>query len=136
MLGGRSLSLPLISCDPDIEHTLRQLRVERKSNLPKEPTNDIMAGAPHVALQDHCIPPTYTTPSCLWLPDITATHYEIKPSTIQSLSTFLELTHQNPYDFFLSEFQTICSTIQLTGFTKDALKMRLFIFALKDRAKH
>jgi hypothetical protein len=135
MLGRRSLSLPLISCDLDIEHTLRQLRAEKKANLPKEPTTDIMAGAPHVALQDHYIPPTYTTPSCLRLPDITATHYEIKPSTIQSLPTFLGLTHENPYDF-LSEFQTICSTIQLTGFTEDALKMRLFIFALKDRAKH
>jgi hypothetical protein len=66
---------------------------------------------------------------------LTATHYEIKPSTMQSLPTFLGLTHENPYDF-LSEFQTICSTIQLTGFTEDALKMRLFIFSLKDRAKH
>ena len=135
MLGRWSLSLPLIACDLDIEHTLRQLKAERKSNLPKEHTTDTMAGVPHVALQDHYIPPTYNTPSCLRLPDITATHYEIKLSTIQSLPTFLGLTHENPYDF-LSEFQTICSTIQLTGFTEDALKMRLFVFALKDRAKH
>jgi hypothetical protein len=117
MLGRRSLSLPLITCDLDIEHTLRQLIAERESNLPKEPTTDTMAGAPHVALQDHYIPPTYTTPSCLRLPDITAAHYEIKPSTIQSLPTFLGVSHENPYDF-LSEFQTICSTIQLMGFTE------------------
>jgi hypothetical protein len=129
------LSLPLISCDPDIEHTLRQFRTEKKASLPKEPITDTMAGAPHVALQDHYIPPTYTTPSCLRLPDITATQYEIKPSTIQSLPNFLGLTHENPYEF-LSEFQTICSTIQFTGFIEDALKMRLFVFALKDRAKH
>ena len=111
--------------------------LETKGNIifPKEHTTDTMAGVPHVALQDHYIPPTYTTPSCLRLLDITATHYEIKPSTIQSLPIFLGLTHENPYDF-LSEFQTICSTIQLTGFTEDALKMRLFIFTLKDRAKH
>jgi hypothetical protein len=82
MLGCRSLSLPLISCDPDIEHTLRQIRAERNSKLSKENTTDTMAGAPHVALQDHYIPPTYTTASCLRLPDITATHYEIKPSII------------------------------------------------------
>jgi hypothetical protein len=49
--------------------------------------------------------------------------------------TFLGFPHENPYDF-LSEFQSICSTIQLTGFTEDALKMRLFVFALKERAKH
>jgi hypothetical protein len=94
-----------------------------------------MAGAPHVALQDHYIPPTYTTPSCLRLPAVTATHYEIKPSTIQSLPTFLGFTHENPYDF-LNEFQSICSTIQLTGFTENALKMRLLVFALKERAIH
>jgi hypothetical protein len=135
MLGRRSLSLPLNSCDLDIEHTLRQLRVERKANLSKENTTGTMVGAPHIALQDHYIPPTYTTPSCLRLPEITATHYEIKPSTVQSLPTFLGFTHENPYDF-LSEFQTIYSTIQLMGFTKDALKMCLFVFALKDRAKH
>ena len=135
MLDRRSLSLPLITCDLYIEHTLRQIRAKRNSKLSKEHTTDTMARVPHVALQDHYIPPTYTTPSCLRLPDITATHYEIKPSTIQSLPTFLGLTHENPYDF-LSEFQTICSTIQLTRFTEDALKMRLFIFALKDRAKH
>jgi hypothetical protein len=135
MLGRRSLSLPLISCDPDIEHTLRQLKAERKASLSKENTTATMAGAPHVALQDHYIPPTYTTPSCLRLPAIMATHYEIKPSTIQSLPTFLGFTHENPYEF-LSEFQSICSTIQLTGFTEDALKMCLFVFALKERAKH
>jgi hypothetical protein len=73
--------------------------------------------------------------SCLRLPDITATYYEIRPSTIQSLPVFLGLTHENPYDF-LSEFQTICSTIRLTGFTEDALRMRLFPVALKERAKH
>jgi hypothetical protein len=103
MLGRRSLSLPLITCDPDIEHTLRQIRAERNSKLSKIRTTDTMAGANHVALQDHYIPLTYTTPSCLRLPDITATHYKIKPSTIQSLPTFLGLTHENPYDF-LNEF--------------------------------
>jgi hypothetical protein len=135
MLGRRSLSLPLVSWDSDIEHTLRQLRAERKASLSKENTIDTMAGIPHVVLQDHYIPPTYITPSCLRLPAITATHYEIKPSTIQSLPTFLGFPHENPYEF-LSEFQSICSTIQLTGFTEDALKMRLFVFALKERAKH
>ena len=84
MLGRRSLSLPLITCDPDIEHTFRQIKAERNSSLSKEHTTDTMVGANHVALQDHYIPPTYTTPSCLRLSNITATHYEIKPSTIQS----------------------------------------------------
>ena len=85
MLGHQSLSLPLITCDPNIEHTFRQISAEWNSNLPKEHTTDTMARANHVALQYHYIPPTYVTLSCLRLPDVTATHYEIKPSTIQSL---------------------------------------------------
>jgi hypothetical protein len=59
MLGCRSLSIPLIDYDPDIEHILRQLRAERNSNLPKEHTTDTVAGVNHVALQDNYIPLTY-----------------------------------------------------------------------------
>jgi hypothetical protein len=50
MLGRRSLSLPLVSCDLNIEHTLKQLKAERKASLSKENTIDTMAGIPHVAL--------------------------------------------------------------------------------------
>jgi hypothetical protein len=50
MLGRQSLSLPLISCDPNIEHTLKQLRAEKKASLSKENTTDTMADVPHVAL--------------------------------------------------------------------------------------
>ena len=60
--------------------------------------------------------------------------YEIKPNTIQSLPSFLGLSTVNPYDF-LSEFQAICSAIKLTGFTEDALRLRLFPFTLKERVK-
>ena len=82
MLGHWSLSLPSITCDLDIEHTLRQIKAERNSKLSKEHNTDTMARGNHVALQDHYIPPTYTTPSCLRLPNIMTTDYEIKPSTI------------------------------------------------------
>ena len=57
------------------------------------------------------------------------------PSIIQSLPYFLGLSTKNPYDF-LNEFQAICSTIKLIGFIEDALRMRLFPFSLKERAKH
>jgi len=66
---------------------------------------------------------------------VTAAHYEIKPGTIQSLPSFLGFSTENPYDF-LGEFLAICSTINLSGFTEDGLRMRLFPFSLKERAKH
>lgn len=135
MLGRRSLSLPLISCYPDIERILRQLRSERNSNLLGKRTTETMGDDNPIALRDHYLPTTYTSPTCLRLPDVTAAHYEIKPSTIQSLPSFLGLSTENPYDF-LGEFLAICSTIKLSVFTEDALRMRLFPFSLKERAKH
>jgi hypothetical protein len=135
MLDHRSLSLPLIFWDPDIERTLRQLRSERNSNLPRERTTETMGDNNPIALRDHYLPTTYTSPTCLRLPNVTATHCEIKPSTIQSLPSFLRLSTENPYEF-LSEFLAICSTIKLSRFIEDALRMRLFPFSLKERAKH
>jgi hypothetical protein len=92
MLGRRSLSLPLISCDPNIERTLRQLRSERNSNLLGEHITETMGDNNPMALRDHYLPTTYTSPTCLTLPDVTAAHYEIKPSIIQSLPSFLGLS--------------------------------------------
>jgi len=88
-MGRRSISLPFISCDPDIEHALRQLRIERNSNLLGESPTKTMGDNNPMALRDHYLPTTYTSPTFLRLPDVTAANYEIKPSTIQSLPSFL-----------------------------------------------
>jgi hypothetical protein len=121
MLGHRSLSFPLISCDPNIKHTLRKLRSERNSNLLRERLNETMSDDNPMTLRDHYLPILYSSPTCLRLPDVMATHYKIKPSTIQSLPTFLGLSTKNPYNF-LGEFLAICSIIKLTdrGRPKDA----------------
>jgi hypothetical protein len=67
--------------------------------------------------------------------NIAAAHFEIKPNTIQSLPYFLGLNNENPYEL-LDEFLEKSSTNKLHGFTEDTLRMCLFPFALKDRAKH
>lgn len=122
MLGRRSLLLPLNSCDPDIDHTFKQLRSKKNSNLlEKWPTKTMDENNP-MALRDHYLPTMYTSPTCLRLPVVTAAHYEIKPSTIQSLPYFLGLSTSNPYGF-LGEFLVVCSTIKLSGSTEDALRM-------------
>jgi hypothetical protein len=113
MLGRYSLSLPLITCDPDIECTIRQLRVEKNSNLLEKRTTETM-GDP-IVLRDHYLPSTSNSPSGHRLPNITAVHYEIKPSTIRIQSSFLGLSTKDPYGF-LGEFLAICYTIKLMGF--------------------
>jgi hypothetical protein len=56
MLGCHSLSLPLISCNLDVERNLRQLRSERNSNLLREPPIKTMVEGHPVALRDYYLP--------------------------------------------------------------------------------
>jgi hypothetical protein len=89
----------------------------------------------YVLLRDHYVPSTYTPTSSLQLPDITAAHFEIKFGFIQMLPLFYGLSTDDPYKH-LDEFIEICSTIRLQNFLEDTLRMRLFPFSLKDKAKY
>jgi hypothetical protein len=131
------LSLPLNLCDLDLERTLRRSRTERNSSALIERSTETMAEEEErlVLLRDHYLLSTYTSPSCLQLPNVTVANYEIKSSIIQMLPSFYGLNDEDPYKY-LDEFLEICSTIKLHGFSEDALRMRLFPFSLMDKAKH
>jgi len=137
MFGHRSLSLPLNLCDLELERTLRQSGTKRKSIVSRECSTKLMAseGERSVLLRDHYLPSTYTSPSCLQLPNVTVANYEIKSSIIQMLPSFYGLNNEDPYQH-IDDFLEIFSTIKLQGFSKDALRMCLFPFSLKDKAKH
>ena len=77
--------------------------------------------------------PSYTPSSCIQIPQ-TLAHYEIDPDTIQMLSTFHGEPHEDPYQH-LDDFLEICSIIHIQDLPNDALKLILFPFSLKDRAK-
>jgi hypothetical protein len=62
-------------------------------------------------------------------------NYEIKSNTIQMLPSFYGLNNEDPYKH-IDEFLEIYLTIKMHGFSKDALRMRLFPFSLKEKAKH
>ena len=134
MLGRRSLSLPLFPFDTELERTLRHARnpLRRHNNLENmvEENNN-----PPMALRDHFLPKTYTPPSCIQYPQVTHTHFEIKPSTISMLPNFYGNPNEDPYKH-LNEFLEVCSTIMIQGLNDDALKLRLFPFSLKDKAKY
>jgi len=137
MLGRRSLSLPLNLCELDLGRTLRQNRTRRTASVSREHSNSVMADEEErpVLLRDHYLPSTYNPPSCLQLPNVTVANYEIKSSIIQMLSSFYGLNNEDPYKH-IDEFLEICSTIKMHGFSEDALRMRLFPFSLKEKAKH
>jgi hypothetical protein len=137
MLGRRSLSLPLNLYDPELERTFRQSRTERKSSVSRECSTEIMAGEDEspILLRDHYLTSTYTSLSCLQLPNVMVANYETKSSIIQMLPSFYGHNNEDPYKH-IDEFLEICSSINLHGFSKDVLRMRLFPCSLKDKGKH
>ena len=124
------ISFELIPLDPELERTLRNLRISSRTIRPIPQ----MANPPR-ELKEYFTPTAYTSPSCIELPNVAAEHFEIKSSTIQMLPSFYGRTNEDPYNH-LDEFLGICTTIKLQHFTDDALKLRLFPFSLKDKAKH
>ena len=68
------------------------------------------------------------------MPAATADNFEIKPNTIQMLPSFYGRNHEDPYRH-VDEFLEICTTFKLNNLTDDAVRLRLFPFSLKDKAK-
>ena len=152
MFGLRSLSPDLEPVETEIERKLRSLRkVTAQSRLPLSPSstsqsrvvrslspdmeNQIVPPLPRAPLLDHFTPGPYTSPSCIQHPEIAAPHFEIKSSVIQMLTHFYGLNNEDPYRH-LDDFLDVCSTVKIQNFTDEALKLRLFPFSLKDRAKY
>ncbi|GAV81001.1 hypothetical protein CFOL_v3_24460, partial [Cephalotus follicularis] len=85
-------------------------------------------------LSEHFTPRAYTTASCIRVPPVQAAQYEIKYNIIQMLPSFYGLANEEPYKH-LDEFIEICSTFKIQNLSDDTLKLILFPFSLKDRAK-
>ena len=86
-------------------------------------------------LREYFMPNTYTPASCITRPDVGASHFEIKASVIQMLPLFYGLSNEDPYRH-LDEFLEICSTVRINNFGDGAMRLTLFLFSLKDKAKH
>jgi len=134
MFGRCSLSLPIFPYDPNLERISKRSRSKRNSRLRAHSKSHMDEETKPVMLRDHYVPSTYTPTSNLQLPDITVAHFEIKSGFIQMLPLFYGLSTEDPY-MHLDEFIETCSTIRLHNFSEDTLRMRLFPFSLKDKAK-
>ena len=143
MHGRRSLN-PDLAFDPDPERLYRILRTPRQS-IPEiqHMANNMNLGdgtglnqnplIPHArTLQDYYRPTAYTSPSCILLP-ATVANFEIKPNIIQMLPTYHGQLNENPYRH-LQNFLEVNTTFKLT-LSDDQVRLRLFPFTLKDRAK-
>jgi len=84
-------------------------------------------------LRDHMNPLRTSAPSCIVFPP-DASHFNFKPGIIQLLPSFHGLDLENPY-LHLREFKEVCNTYNDSNRSMNTIRLRLFPFSLKDKAK-
>jgi len=84
-------------------------------------------------LRDHMNPTRTSAPSCIvFLPD--ASHFNFKSGIIQLLPSFHGLDLENSY-LHLREFEEVCNTYNDLNCSMNTIRLKLFHFLLKDKAK-
>ncbi|KAH9658022.1 hypothetical protein KPL70_023327 [Citrus sinensis] len=84
--------------------------------------------------KDYFSPLANLSTSCIRYPNVAARSFELKPSVLNCLPTFSGLENEDPYNH-LNDFHAICQTFKYENFSDDDVKLRLFPFSLKDRAR-
>ena len=149
----------LIPLDPGIERTLKRiLRDKREAvRMEQQPmgtmeenreddVGSIKGGSihPDVENMDTMLPPIrdYGRPSIVTQPvirrpTIQANNFKLKPITLQLLQEiqFHRLAHEDSNAHILN-FLEVCDTVKYNGVSDDAIRLRLFPFSLKEKAKH
>ncbi|KAL8120347.1 hypothetical protein AgCh_017503 [Apium graveolens] len=79
----------------------------------------------------------YASTSSIIHPAIQANTFEIKPGTIQMVQNSVSFGGASTEDpnMHIRNFVEICSTFKYNGITDEAIKLRLFPFSLRDKAK-
>ncbi|RVW21272.1 hypothetical protein CK203_107342 [Vitis vinifera] len=76
-------------------------------------------------------PPRMSAPSCIVPP---TEQLVIRPHIVPLLPTFHGMESENPYAH-IKEFEDVCNTFREGGASIDLMRLKLFPFTLKDKAK-
>ena len=117
----------------------------RKENLEKEKEEAIVtmgdqnpvANANAKALMDFSQPKINDIQSSIVRSAIAANTFEIKPGTIQMVQNTVQFggsPNEDP-NMHIRNFIEICDTFKFNNVSEDAVKLRLFPFSLRDKAK-
>ncbi|KAJ4720877.1 DNA-directed DNA polymerase [Melia azedarach] len=137
---GSSVLLPF---DIEIERTYRRNRKEKRaastqqtSTMDPNIVNNDGANDQR-ALRDYVIPTVNGASTSIRRPAIQVNNFEIKLAIIQMIQTSVQfngLAHEDP-NAHIANFLEICDTFRHNGVSDDAVKLRLFPFSLRDKAK-
>ena len=82
-------------------------------------------------MRDRIHPTHMSAPSCIVPP---TEQPVIQPHIVPLLPTFHGMESENLYSY-IKEFEEVCNTFQEGGASIDLMRLKLFPFALKDKAK-
>ncbi|RVW63253.1 hypothetical protein CK203_058654 [Vitis vinifera] len=83
------------------------------------------------SMRDHMHPPRMSAPSCIVPP---TEQLVIRPHIVPLLPTFHGMESENPYAH-IKEFEEVCNTFKEEGPSINLMRLKLFPFTLKDKAK-
>ncbi|KAL6348603.1 hypothetical protein AAG906_016123 [Vitis piasezkii] len=83
------------------------------------------------SMRDRMHPPRMSAPSCI-VPS--TEQLVIRPHIVPLLPTFHGMESENPYAH-IKEFEDVCNTFRDGGASIDLMRLKLFPFTLKDKAK-
>ncbi|XP_073152285.1 uncharacterized protein [Henckelia pumila] len=89
------------------------------------------------SMMDYAQPSFEGTRSSITRPVIRANQFEIKPAIIQMIQNHVQFggTPTDDPNSHIANFLEICDTFKHQGVLDDAIRLRLFPFSLRDRAK-
>ena len=125
---------PLEAYIPEIARHERDLRRERREIMAEEEANQV---APQRTLMEYVRPGFNANQQSVARPPVNANNFEIKPALLQMIQSsvqFYGLSNEDP-NAHIANFLEICDTFKYNGVSDDAIRLRLFPFTLKDRAK-
>ena len=133
----------LIEGDPKIERAAFQALRERFKQRAKElelefgvdqPEN---MAKPQRTMSKYVRPLLIRTESSIVKPTVVANNFEIKPNIIQMVQQFVQFDrlHDKDSNSHIANFLKLYDTFKINEATNDEIRLRLFPFSLRNRAK-
>jgi len=123
--------------DLELEQWLSQERKARPSIDKKEHISTMAEEQPvRRTLLDYLMPNTNNYQGSIVRPPVQANNFEIKPALLQVIqhNQFGGAVLEDPHSH-MENFVAICDTLKINGISDDAIRLRLFSFSLRYKAK-
>ena len=127
---------PLEPYIPEIERHVKDLR-KKFENLRRNMAEERNPAAQQRTLMDIARPGFNANQQSVARLPVNANNFEIKPALLQMIQSsvqFYGLANEDP-NTHIANFLEICDTFRYNGVSDDVIRLRLFPFTLKDRAK-